>query len=605
MEATRRGKLELTITEGKGLPAKDINGYADPYCKFYWRGNKYKSSVKRKTLNPTWNEKFLLPFDLVEGPFLLHVEIWDYNSFASNKYMATLEVDLSTLKADCPPSLGWYKLQGTGATGQLKMSIRYLAAATEGRRGSTGQQTVLQANNSPPYGRTPLYPSLPSSPPSHLPASRPTAPTVNTSVPPPQAPMTTASNSDVGYTKALKDIKEILPQCSYTQISEALRKCGNNKDSAIDYLLQSMVSLNSSSVTTTATTTTTPFSPYTTYIDSSSLQTGAAHPPVHYGSCAAPPPRFGITHNGRKKALLVGINYSGSRCQLRGCVNDVKRMRQLLCGLYGFVDNPHTMVCLTDDNVDPRYLPTRVNVTMAMRWLAAQTQPGDCLWFHFSGHGAQQRDHTGMEADGMDETILPMDFKHAGHIVDDEINAALVQSLPEGVRLTAVMDCCHSGTGMDLSFVWDTKKCIWEEDDNPLHVACDVQLFSGCRDDQTSADACTPCSGEAGGAMTMAFITTLAASPHSHSYVTLMQEVHRNMKNRGFRQRPQLTATQRFDPNRRFTLTDIVMNQNPLLGRQIRRTKQRRRFSSGGAGNIMLGVGGGLLAGLLLDNLFD
>lgn len=47
----------------------------------------------------------------------------------------------------------------------------------------------------------------------------------------------------------------------------------------------------------------------------------------------------------------------------------------------------------------------------------------------------------------MDETILPSDFKQSGMIIDDEIHALLVQPLPNGCRLTAVMDCCHSGTG--------------------------------------------------------------------------------------------------------------------------------------------------------------
>jgi hypothetical protein len=36
-----------------------------------------------------------------------------------------------------------------------------------------------------------------------------------------------------------------------------------------------------------------------------------------------------------------------------------------------------------------------------------------------SGHGGQTKDTDGDEADGYDETIYPLDFKQAGHIVDD------------------------------------------------------------------------------------------------------------------------------------------------------------------------------------------
>ena len=36
-----------------------------------------------------------------------------------------------------------------------------------------------------------------------------------------------------------------------------------------------------------------------------------------------------------------------------------------------------------------------------------------------SGHGGQTKDLDGDEADGYDEVIYPVDFKQAGHIVDD------------------------------------------------------------------------------------------------------------------------------------------------------------------------------------------
>lgn len=45
-----------------------------------------------------------------------------------------------------------------------------------------------------------------------------------------------------------------------------------------------------------------------------------------------------------------------------------------------------------------------------------------------------------------------MDFEKAGPIVDDEIHEILVAGLPQGVRLTAIMDCCHSGSVFDLPY---------------------------------------------------------------------------------------------------------------------------------------------------------
>lgn len=52
----------------------------------------------------------------------------------------------------------------------------------------------------------------------------------------------------------------------------------------------------------------------------------------------------------------------------------------------------------------------------------------------------------------MDETILPTDYKLAGQIVDDELNAMLVRPLMPGATLHVVIDACHSGTAMDLAY---------------------------------------------------------------------------------------------------------------------------------------------------------
>ena len=69
-----------------------------------------------------------------------------------------------------------------------------------------------------------------------------------------------------------------------------------------------------------------------------------------------------------------------------------------------------------------------------------------------AGHGSQKRDYSGEEKDGFNETLLPTDFRTTGQIVDDDVNERLVNPLPRGVVLHAVIDACHSGTAMDLQF---------------------------------------------------------------------------------------------------------------------------------------------------------
>eukprot|EP01062_Namystynia_karyoxenos_P074933 TRINITY_DN72007_c0_g1_i1.p2 TRINITY_DN72007_c0_g1~~TRINITY_DN72007_c0_g1_i1.p2 ORF type:complete len:395 (+),score=126.00 TRINITY_DN72007_c0_g1_i1:86-1186(+) len=164
---------------------------------------------------------------------------------------------------------------------------------------------------------------------------------------------------------------------------------------------------------------------------------------------------------GTHKALLIGINYvRHSSGRLSGCINDVLSMKEYIEG-EGFEECEDTMRILIDDPDDeyaqdrisiPTDLPTRDNILDGVRWLVEDAQPGDVLFVHYSGHGSQMRDTTGDEEDGKDETLCPDDYNTAGMIIDDTLFQELVAPLPPGVRLICLMDCCHSGTILDLPF---------------------------------------------------------------------------------------------------------------------------------------------------------
>lgn len=163
---------------------------------------------------------------------------------------------------------------------------------------------------------------------------------------------------------------------------------------------------------------------------------------------------------GKRKALLIGINYYGQKGELRGCVNDVKNVSTFLMERHGY--KREDMVLLTDDQQNPVMQPTKENILRAMQWLVANAQPNDALFLHYSGHGGQTEDLDGDEEDGSDEVIYPVDFKTAGHIVDDEIHHHVVKPLQAGVRLTAIFDSCHSGSVMDLPYLYSTKGVLKE-----------------------------------------------------------------------------------------------------------------------------------------------
>lgn len=249
---------------------------------------------------------------------------------------------------------------------------------------------------------------------------------------------------------------------------------------------------------------------------------------------------------------------------------------------------------------DPAAMPTKSNIESALHWLVEDVQPGDALFFHFSGHGAQQEDPHGYEEDGMNETILPVDFARAGMLTDDEIGTIVVKHLPEGVRLTVVLDCCHSGMGLDLPFLFDGSG--WKEETNPYHSRGDVQVLSSCKDADCSTDAANAHDAP-GGAMTTALCDVLRAN-RAPSYPQLLGLLRRQLQRRGVAQRPQLTASQAFRIDRQFQLHEAVPNRNGNIGRTFRnKFAPRQRPMEGPLCDMLLDAGLLTPSGRLVGNV--
>ncbi|KAI0527395.1 hypothetical protein KFK09_002995 [Dendrobium nobile] len=141
-----------------------------------------------------------------------------------------------------------------------------------------------------------------------------------------------------------------------------------------------------------------------------------------------------------KAAVLIGCNYPGTKAELKGCVNDVHRMRRCLIDHFGFTEANITILIDTDDSYT---LPTGVNIRRAINRLVRSANPGDDeLFLHFSGHGArlpaqpEENDNTGYH-----ECIVPCDM----NLIIDEDFRHFVNKLADGCRLTIVADSCNSG----------------------------------------------------------------------------------------------------------------------------------------------------------------
>lgn len=255
----------------------------------------------------------------------------------------------------------------------------------------------------------------------------------------------------------------------------------------------------------------------------------------------------------KRRAFVCGINYTGTSAALDGCVNDARCMHYLLRHRLNMHDD--AILFMSDDHPDPGRRPTRANIMQGMVWLMTGLQPGDSLIFHYSGHGGQQRDHSGHEADGMNETLCPLDYRHAGEITDDEVNHMLVRPLPQGVKLHAVIDACHSGSMLDLPYTapCHNGRLQWRAEYRNSMVAASkgtsggfAVQFSASADHEYAADTTSLSGGVATGAATFSFIQALEKRGFSISYGDLVVEMYHTLRNAGLAGEDQSTAMNGF-----------------------------------------------------------
>lgn len=236
-----------------------------------------------------------------------------------------------------------------------------------------------------------------------------------------------------------------------------------------------------------------------------------------------------------KKALLVGINYVGTTAELRGCVNDVMDLKDLLITKYDYSSS--NIVTLTDHNA------TKRNIVVQLTNLLKTGKSGDTLFFSFSGHGYFTQDFSGDEKDGKDELIISVD-KYA--IVDDELKSLIDAYLKENVTLIALFDNCHSGTILDLPYHYFKGEHEMVHHSVYSDTKGTVICLSGCRDDQVAIESYF--AGDFNGAMTFNFIQLLKDNS-SLTWKACVEQLRGNLKKNNITQIPQITCGTQIDLN--------------------------------------------------------
>ncbi|XP_064178214.1 synaptotagmin-C-like isoform X2 [Anguilla rostrata] len=143
-------QLVVKILKALDLPAKDANGFSDPYVKIYLlpdRKKKFQTKVHRKTLNPIFNETFQFGVPLAElHSRKLHFSVYDFDRFSRHDLIGQVVVDnLLDFSEGSGEKPVWRDIvEGTAEKadlGELNFSLCYLPTA--GRLTAT----VIKATN--------------------------------------------------------------------------------------------------------------------------------------------------------------------------------------------------------------------------------------------------------------------------------------------------------------------------------------------------------------------------------------------------------------------------------------------------------------------------
>ncbi|XP_055002603.1 rabphilin-3A [Sorex araneus] len=101
MYSTQQGGLIVGIVRCVHLAAMDANGYSDPFVKLWLKPDmgkkaKHKTQIKKKTLNPEFNEEFF--YDIKHSDLAkksLDISVWDYDIGKSNDYIGGCQLGIS------------------------------------------------------------------------------------------------------------------------------------------------------------------------------------------------------------------------------------------------------------------------------------------------------------------------------------------------------------------------------------------------------------------------------------------------------------------------------------------------------------------------------
>ncbi|XP_072793158.1 synaptotagmin-like protein 2 isoform X6 [Taeniopygia guttata] len=150
-------ELHIFICQCKDLAVADVKRQrSDPYVKTYLLPEKYrlgkrKTSIKKKTFNPVYNEilRYKIEKELLKNQSL-NISVWHNDTFGRNSFLGEVELDLGAWEWNDPSSkqINWFPLKPrTSAVtlnlenrGEMKLALQYVPHPIGGKKTlSTGE----------------------------------------------------------------------------------------------------------------------------------------------------------------------------------------------------------------------------------------------------------------------------------------------------------------------------------------------------------------------------------------------------------------------------------------------------------------------------------
>ncbi|NXM30643.1 SYTL2 protein, partial [Oxyruncus cristatus] len=150
-------ELHIFICQCKDLAVADVKRQrSDPYVKTYLLPEKYKlgkrkTSVKKKTFNPVYNEilRYKIEKDLLKDQSL-NISVWHNDTFGRNSFLGEVELDLGTWDWNdrSNKQINWFPLKPRTSTmalnlenrGEMKLALQYVPHPIGGKKTlSTGE----------------------------------------------------------------------------------------------------------------------------------------------------------------------------------------------------------------------------------------------------------------------------------------------------------------------------------------------------------------------------------------------------------------------------------------------------------------------------------